>query len=124
MPSPDEHRSWAERNERFFESIDGTESEWSDWAMTALFYAAVHEVQAFFLKHKAELAASSFTVPDSHKCVKLVLRTLWPSLAASYASLLDQSYRARYKCRLYSESNLQAAVVQLGMLRDEIKTLG
>ncbi|HEV3323066.1 MAG TPA: hypothetical protein VG147_12870 [Solirubrobacteraceae bacterium] len=46
MPSATEHQSWAQQNKQFYEFIGGSHSQWPDWAMTALFYAAMHEIQA------------------------------------------------------------------------------
>ena len=46
MPQPLEHIAQAEKNERLYEILIGT--EFNDWAITVLFYAALHYVDASF----------------------------------------------------------------------------
>ena len=45
MPQPTEHIAQAEKNERLYDSLLGT--EFNDWAITGLFYAALHYVDAY-----------------------------------------------------------------------------
>jgi hypothetical protein len=118
MPTPSEHREWASRNERFAESLSG--SEWSDWEMTALFYAAVHEVAAFIQARKPELAAHGIPFPTKHGPIIDVLTKHYPSIALPYDSIMDRGWKSRYRCKEYSDTDLKLARVQLQNLRDEI----
>ncbi len=45
MSQPTEHIAQAEKNERLYEILLGT--EFNDWAVTALFYSALHYVDAY-----------------------------------------------------------------------------
>ena len=47
MPQPTEHIAQAEKNERLYDSLLGT--EFNDWAITGLFYAALHYVDAYIV---------------------------------------------------------------------------
>ena len=46
MPQPAEHIAQAEKNERLYENLIGT--EFNDWAIVSLFYAALHYADAYF----------------------------------------------------------------------------
>jgi hypothetical protein len=55
-PSPKDHREWATRNEEFYsQQLGGCDAKQADWGLTVLFYAAVHEVQAFLKEHRADI---------------------------------------------------------------------
>lgn len=45
MPARDDHLTQAQHNREFAESLDA--AKYSDWVATALFYAALHHVDAF-----------------------------------------------------------------------------
>ena len=47
MPDLNQHLSLAESNERFAESIAALPTRFPDWEITALFYSALHYVDAF-----------------------------------------------------------------------------
>lgn len=88
--------------------------------MTALFYTAVHDVSAFLADRRQVLRAKGVGFPGTHKEIKRVLRDHWPQLAPGYESLLDRSWRARYRGKTYAESDLGLAELQLQMLRSEL----
>ncbi len=48
MPRKEQHLSKANDNEGFASSLDLLKSINVDWALTALFYAALHYVEAYF----------------------------------------------------------------------------
>lgn len=50
MPDERQHLKKAERNETFAESLDLSIPPNAEWAITALFYAAVHLVEAYMAK--------------------------------------------------------------------------
>ncbi len=49
MNSADEHIERAERNEGFAGALNRTNAIEADWAVTALFYAGLHYIDAYFL---------------------------------------------------------------------------
>jgi hypothetical protein len=115
MPTAEEHRAISRRNERFFDSI--VDSEWPDWAMTVLFYAALHELAALARER-------NLPFPENHKEMKTVLRNEgWQDLATRYAVLLSRSYRARYKGLRYSRDALIETRDLLHQLRVDIAEL-
>ena len=69
-----------------------TEGEFPDWAVTALFYAAMHLVQAHFV----EAAQSGFDVPRSHSERNTAVRLRLPTIDPNYTLLYNRSQWARY----------------------------
>ena len=124
MPSADRHREWAKRNRDVYDHIGGAASYWGDWAITLLFYSAVHEISAFLTEHVSDLQAAGFQAPTNHKERKLILRTLWPSLAMLYEPLEQRSWGARYHCRVFAETEIKLGEGLLKKLQAEIKSLG
>ena len=51
MPQPTEHIAQAEKNEGLYDNLVGT--EFNDWAVTALFYAALHYIDAYIVSRTA-----------------------------------------------------------------------
>lgn len=118
MPSASEHQNWGRQNKQFYDSIGGSHSQWPDWAMTALFYAAMHEVQAALV--------STGLRPREHKTRKAALREKtggWLAIAQLYESLFSQSCAARYECHRHSQLHLALAEHQLGEVQNEIAKL-
>jgi len=67
VPSAADHRSIAARNEAFYRDLCGQEPMRGDWAMTVLFYIAVHEVQAVIVKNRWYVKVHGRPkVPDDH----------------------------------------------------------
>src|SRR3954451_11236686 len=64
-----------------------------DWAITVLFYTALHLVQAYF----AEQAATAFDIPQNHqqRITRVGLKLL--PIYRHYRALEDLSRRARYE---------------------------
>lgn len=50
MPTDVQHLATANANETFAHSLDRTTTVRAEWAITILFYAAVHYIQAYFAK--------------------------------------------------------------------------
>jgi hypothetical protein len=49
MPRDDQHRTKAERNEKFAESLDSKDAVQESWAVVAAFYSALHYAEQFFI---------------------------------------------------------------------------
>jgi hypothetical protein len=47
VPSKDQHLGKAIGNERFAKSLALSEPPWIEWALTAMFYAAMHYIEAY-----------------------------------------------------------------------------
>lgn len=84
-----QHLAQARANRAFYEELLDR-PEYHDWALTVLFYAALHYVDAFL---------SPRDPPNHWERNKLfaatpALRALWPK----YRRLQDRSQDARYEC--------------------------
>jgi hypothetical protein len=83
--------------------------------MTALFYAAVHEIQAALV--------ASGSRPRSHEDRRATLREKWPTLGTLYETLFDRSKQARYLCHRHSQADLALAEMALTQVKGEITKL-
>ena len=96
---PSDHHEQSEHNWRFYESIGGKEAFYSDWAMTVVFYAAVHIVQEFLL--------SKARKPVTHVERQNELRRMHLDQAAdTYEELYEASRRTRYDCEKVPQERL------------------
>lgn len=90
MPSRDDHLSQAQHNLEFGESLDA--AKYSDWVATALFYTALHYVDAF-LDTKG-YHPGKHDVRDGFVAKVQELRPIYDH----YRALKDSSRTARYYC--------------------------
>ena len=81
--------------------------------MTALFYAAVHEVQSLLIQRGSR--------PRTHDDRKAELRARWSNLAAAYDALYQRSREARYECVVHEQHHLASAEIYLTMLQQEVE---
>jgi hypothetical protein len=118
----EDHRSWAAHNKRFFDSLGGTRAQWPQWAMPALYYAALHEVQALFVE--------SGIRPANHTHRSEILRHpenrghLGKLLWRRYKELEQLSRQARYECVQHDSNQLARAERFLADVRSEIAARG
>jgi len=111
MPSASEHFSQAQRNEGLFEEIGVS---FSDWAMTALFYAAMHHVQAAFVQKGVS------PIPTEHGSRKRAIKEHFQRVAGRYEDLEQWSRDARYECSTFSRGELEAAMNDLRAIRQAL----
>jgi hypothetical protein len=88
VPTRDEHINRAEDNEQFIISLDLAKSINVDWAITILFYAALHYVDAYFAVQS--IHPPDHTVRDNKVSVSL------NAIYRDYRYLKDRSREARY----------------------------
>jgi uncharacterized protein (UPF0332 family) len=114
LPRQQEHISKAERNEKFADTVSGT--AYLDWAVTILFYAALHYVDA--------ILAVSGVHPDSHSqrgdamganATLLVVRH-------EYRILETLSQNARYRSMKIDGPDLKEAKDQFSVLRAHLRS--
>ena len=99
MPQPAEHIAQAEKNERLCDNLVG--AEFNDWVVTALFYAALHYVNAYF-------AQQSNPVPSNHS-VRNSQVAQTPELVEieiHYRELYARSLDARYEIIVMQENEI------------------
>jgi hypothetical protein len=99
MPEQRDHEGQEASNKAFYRGLD---AHYDDWAITVLFYVAVHTVHAF-LADQGTLTAEQ-RHPSSHDDVEIALREAGKSTAASsYHMLRDASRQVRYECRRFPD---------------------
>jgi uncharacterized protein (UPF0332 family) len=91
MPSVNEHIQQAEKNERFFNDFDLKNTQFLDWAITALFYSALHYVDAYL--------ATKSQHPFNHRKRdwRLTKEQKLKNIYSYYVELKNRSEDARYK---------------------------
>jgi hypothetical protein len=98
MPTTQQHIIQSERNEALFQQLSN--GPYTDWAITALFYAALHLIDAW-------LPAPSR--PRRHVArIREIAAT--PRLAVvelDYQELKDRSEDGRYNCARFTTADLQ-----------------
>lgn len=92
MPDLTEHLAQAARNEALSQQL---EVQHPDWAVTALFYAAVHYVEAYFFDRHTPPQPQHY--PTHHRRNVGVASRL-PSVNNEYQALKTRSQDARYDC--------------------------
>jgi hypothetical protein len=124
VPSASDHEEQASQNEAFFKDLGGKDAARSDWAMTALFYTALHEIQALAIRkgwrvrHRAGLR-----FPEDHNERLQVIATHLAPIEAEYRSLKDWSEHARYRCGTFTSAQLALAEGTLKTIRTHLKTV-
>ncbi|MBM4041274.1 MAG: hypothetical protein FJ290_22455 [Planctomycetes bacterium] len=89
MTTREQHLAQAKANKAFYEELLDR-PEYHDWALTVLFYAALHYVDAFLYPSDP---------PDHSTRNKLISRSpTLRSLYRKYRRLQDRSQDARYEC--------------------------
>lgn len=112
----DRHRSISSRNLKCYEHLR-SKPQWSDWAMTVLFYVAHHELMAF-------LADQGERQPGKHGEMKDALkRPEWKHLADIHSTLLGYSHRARYFGGRFHGNQLDDAYNEVVKLQEAIAAI-
>lgn len=99
MPDRQAHRAQADPNEQA--SLAWESEDYADWVVTALFYAALHWLDAYFARTGLHPA---------NRGERLRRLTTDPWLAAirrHYRWLKDRSEDARYRCRPFTAAEIQ-----------------
>src|SRR5438876_11165739 len=85
------HLAQARHNFRLYQKLRD-EGEFLDWAVTALFYTALHLIQACLI----DISADAFDYPRSHEQRDAFIRRKLNDIWIPYHFLQNQSTRARY----------------------------
>ena len=99
MPEENAHRRQAEHNETFLAAWDLATSPYLDWAVTAVFYAALHYIRALAARHHFTNVSSYADMDRLFERVAVFRRR--HDLYADYRQLKDDSRAARYDCRRF-----------------------
>jgi hypothetical protein len=102
MPSEHDHLAQARQNEEFADFLLAqTDERFFGWALTSIFYAAVHYGRAF-LRFKRGPAITSHPGFETH----FLRISRDQSLYNLYRRLKDESERARYDCAQYTKNEV------------------
>ena len=99
MPTSEQHRQKAEHNERA--SVDFEAGLYVDWAVTALFYAAVHWIDAYLVQYWPSPGnhADRFELMRRERAVR--------PIRALYQDLYQRSLDSRYNCEAFQIRDVQ-----------------
>lgn len=117
MPRPTEHIAQAEKNERLYERLLGT--EFNDWAITGLFCAALHYVDAYMVMRTG--ASPSNHMARNHLVERIINLS---EISHAYIELYRSSRNVRYKIPTVSADDAMHVKAQLfDPLRTHIRAL-
>jgi hypothetical protein len=101
MASSRDHRTQATRNRRFYSDVvGGRDAQYDEWAITAIFYYALHRVDDYLANLPARIH------PDDHKQRRAALRQHCRNALPIWDRLLNASIEARYKCLHFSPDEI------------------
>jgi len=103
MPGQAQHENQAQRNEKFFQSLDNTVSINREWIVTAAFYAALHWVEAYFDNRYG----LHFTTHNARNTA--VIRFGLP-VATEYLELYKWSRYARYLLHRFTQREVDELI--------------
>ncbi len=114
MPKKDKHLSKAADNEKFALSLNLSPAVNVDWAVTALFYAAVHYVEAYLAQKN--LHSTDHRARDSSIQRDKDLKALYNE----YVDLKNQSVNARYYMRPIPASEVSVLANSLKKIQSHL----
>jgi hypothetical protein len=106
MANVDQHLRQADKNRKFAQTLlDEKGAELADWALTAVFYSAVHYGRAF-------VAASGGPVITSHHTFDSEFARVvkHPTMYSHYRRLKDESEKARYDCVAFDVEGVRGLI--------------
>jgi len=105
MPTPSEHRSKALHNEELLDAHKLAEGKFAGWAITILFYSALHWMRALAAQEGFQIKRYSGTDSEKLALVQIPLFRRSPQPFNWYRSLKDASQDARYEMTPYSNAD-------------------
>lgn len=94
MATVQEHLEQAQRNEAFLTSVDISSTPYLDWAVTVIFYAALHYLRALFARHHVTNIARYGDMDKAFERLAVVRHEA--GIYNDYRQLKDDSRDARY----------------------------
>lgn len=105
MATKEAHLQQAEHNERFLGTFDISISPHLDWAITVIFYAALHYIRALAAKHLFTNISRYGDLDRVFDRVSIFKRNGW--IYADYRQLKDDSRAARYDMVKFSPREVE-----------------
>jgi len=94
MPTTEQHLAQARRNEAFLGTFDLADPRYLDWAVTVIFYAALHYLRALMSKHRYTNISRYGDMDMAFERLTVLKRN--PQIYDAYRDLKDDSRSARY----------------------------
>lgn len=105
MATPAEHRAKALHNEQFIHSYSLGAGDFADWAVTALFYSAVHWLRALITK--SGFHVGNYKEEEFAATVLLRKGMLNHQAWQWYRNLKDDSRDARYEMVMFTPADYE-----------------
>ena len=103
MPSKGEHLTKADNNRRFADGLGVASPTSIGWAITALFYSALHYIEAYNAKFNTHFRKHELLNQDIER--NPILNPIWED----YRDLSEFSWNARYNYVNYGKTELDEA---------------
>lgn len=94
MPTWQQHLQQAKHNEAFLASLDLETTPFLDWAITAVFYAALHYLRALMARHAYTTVSTYGDMDKAFERLSVLKRN--QEIYEAYRQLKDDSRSARY----------------------------
>jgi hypothetical protein len=94
MASVAEHLAQARHNEAFLGSLDLRTTPYLDWAMTIIFYTALHYIRGVLARHQVTNISTYGEMDKAFDRLPLLRQN--PGIHTDYRQLKDDSRAARY----------------------------
>ena len=116
-PAPSDHVRKADENKSFGYGMIATHPTSAGWALTAMFYSALHYAEAYFLKTSKHVDNHGER-PDAIKFDRNL-----SGIYGQYMHLFDCGFNARYRLKIYGKSDVEKAKPSLEAVEKHIKSL-
>ncbi len=117
MPSKDQHVAKANHDEAFVASLDLATTPFCDWAVTALFYAALHYIEAYFATKGAHSLDHRARDSDIQREPAI------SGLYNDYNELKNMSINARYMTTSFKSTDVMRLQGKLRVVKNYILNL-
>ncbi|MGO8789930.1 MAG: hypothetical protein ACLQVL_21430 [Terriglobia bacterium] len=107
MATPSEHRSKALHNEELLNAYKLAEGRFAGWAVTILFYSALHWMRALAAQEGFQIKSYSGNNSEKLALQQIPLFRQSPQPFNWYRSLKDESQDARYEMTPYSSADFR-----------------
>jgi hypothetical protein len=107
MATPLEHRSKALHNEELLRAYNLADGEFAGWAITILFYSALHWMRALAAQEGFQIKSYSGTNSEKVALQQIPLFQQSSRQFNWYRSLKDESQDARYEMTQYSSADFR-----------------
>lgn len=102
MPTERDHLNQVQHNEEVADRLLHSQEPSTQWAVTVLFYAALHLVESYFARHGIVYPEPRKSPSHGGRIELIRQRPELQPIVDSYRQLLQDSQNARYDCRQFT----------------------